>query len=118
MPGVKGKTNNPNGRPRTDDCAAEAIRKALKDRDWRAMAQSLYSVLVVEKDGDLVSNPATDGKQKAAAYNALADRAFGKPVQRQIVQTEIAPPIDKEALDAVRRAMVGELPHDEPGVAP
>lgn len=96
MPFKKGNNANPKGRPKNEDSAANAIRTALKDKDWGAMTVALY---------DTVMNPETKGKDKAACYNALADRAFGKPVQKQIIQELPTPPIDNEQVRAMQEAM-------------
>jgi hypothetical protein len=89
MPGIKGKTNNPFGRPKGDDTAAAAIRSAIKTKDWKGMAIALRGVVLMEDppgSGNFIPNPLTDGREKAAAYKTLADRAFGLPTQKQIVE--------------------------------
>lgn len=93
---VKGASGNAAGRPKKEDCAAEAIRRAIKDKDWETMAKSLY---------DVVTDPDAKGKDKAACYNAIADRAFGKAIQKQIVQELPAPPIDSDQIKEMQRAM-------------
>jgi hypothetical protein len=94
---VKGKSGNPGGRKKNGDTAADMIRKAITDGDWRAMAVSLM---------DVVIDPEKNGRDKAACYNALADRAFGKPQQKQVIQMHQAPPIDEQALKEMQ-SMIG-----------
>lgn len=96
MPFKPGNNANPKGRPRTEDSAAFAIRKAITDKDWRAMAVSLYGVVMDSEQ---------KGKDRAAAYNALADRAFGKPVQKQVVQQLPTPPVDDAAIKEMQAAL-------------
>ena len=109
----KGHTNNPNGRPRRGDSAAEAIRSALSTRDWKNAAKSLLDILCVEVEDELtgekkiIPNPTTNGRDRAAAYNALADRAFGKPIQKQVIQEETTPPIDEQQLQDLRDEIIG-----------
>lgn len=94
---VKGRSGNPGGRKKIGDTAAEMIRKALTDKDWSLMARQLMAVVI---------DPDKSGRDKAACYNALADRAFGKAAQKQIVQMHQAPPIDEEALKEMQ-SMIG-----------
>lgn len=88
----KGHTNNPNGRPKNEDCAAYAIRQCVTREDWERAARNLITI----------AQTSPDGKMAAAAYNAIADRAYGRAVQKQIVQEEMAPPVDQETLDKIQ----------------
>lgn len=101
----KGQSGNSKGRPRTEDSAAFAIRKAITDGDWRAMAVSLR---------DVVMDSEQKGKDRAAAYNALADRAFGKPVQKQVVQQLPTPPVDDATIKEMQAAL--GLPELQTGI--
>jgi hypothetical protein len=112
MPWVKGQSGNPKGSKKNEDSAANAIRLFMTKSRWKDAAHSLFSVLMCEftdKDtGEIkyAPNLMTDGREKAAAYNALADRAFGKPIQKQIIAEEKEPPIDSEALEKLRMQIV------------
>lgn len=92
----KGQCNNRAGRPKNEDSAANAIREALTNDNWKAMAVALYNK---------VMDTEASGKDRAACYNALADRAFGKPVQKQINMEVPAPPIDSEQIKALQEAI-------------
>jgi hypothetical protein len=53
------------------------------------MALALRGVVLIEVplgSGIFIPNPLTDGREKAAAYKTLADRAYGMPTQKQIVE--------------------------------
>ena len=111
----KGRTGNPNGRPRIGDTAAEAIRKAVKTKDWEHAARSLLEILFIEVEDDhgvkqIVPNPTTNGRDRAAAFNALADRAYGKAIQKQIIQEDKEPPINDDELENLRdEILYGDL---------
>ena len=117
----KGVSGNPNGRPKSEDTAAAAIRMVMKKSDWKEAAKALLSVLcVLDEKGRPTGQPnlLTDGKEKAAAYSALADRAYGKPVQKQIIQAEISPPIDNAQLETLRKQIIdAETNTDTQGTA-
>ena len=109
----KGQSGNPKGRPKEEDSAAAMIRSVVTKQDWKKAARSLLQVLYIEHEDDLTGekvwmpNPDTNGREKAAAYNALADRAFGKALQKQVVKNISAPPVDDEAVKSLREAILG-----------
>lgn len=108
----KGHTNNPHGRPRVEDCAAAAIRSVVKKSDWEKAAKSLLHVLYIEKEDDLTGektwfpNPDSNGRDKAAAYRVLTDRAFGMATQKVNATIEKAAPMDMDGIDALRKAIL------------
>lgn len=92
----KGQSGNAKGRPKIEDSAAAAIRKAISSKDWEAMAKSLYMVVLDQEQ---------KGKDRAAAYNSLADRAFGKAVQKQVITQLPTPPIDGDMIKNMQESL-------------
>lgn len=98
-----GQTGNPVGRPKVADAAAQGIRNAIKNKDWEYMANALKRVIVLD-DGSY--NPDTSGKDKASAYSALSDRAFGKVKQQQDLNVRLETPVNQATLDELRLSML------------
>jgi hypothetical protein len=102
-----GKNNcaNPAGRPKSKYCISDIVKNVIRPDDWIELTGRLQRIIL--------NSP--DEKASIAAYNTLADRAFGKPAQVQIVRQEVEPPIEYSKMNELRRQMFGDAaPIDEP----
>ena len=82
------------------------------------MAETLGIIIgKFDEAGKWVPNASTTGKDKVAAYNALADRAFGRPIQA-IVNSELEkPPINDAEVSKIRDAILAPFKPQQPDPA-
>ena len=88
MPWEKGKSGNPNGRPRKGSCYADMLEKAVKnlrsvqkDKDGNITAQYKGKMVLAMATVDLATNKAYPPQIRLQALREIVDRTEGKAPQ-------------------------------------